>query len=43
MKPYLLKKLIAGYKLGPNHKDKQLVALPLKYTGKPNNPENIHQ
>ncbi len=43
MKPYLLKKLIAGYKLGPNHKDKQLVALPFKYTGKPNNPENIHQ
>jgi len=33
MKPYLLKKLIPGYKLGPDHKDKQLVALPYKYNG----------
>ena len=33
MKPYLLKKLIPGYKLGPNHKDKKLVALPYKYNG----------
>ena len=32
MKTYLLKKLIAGYRLSPNHKDKQLVALPYKYT-----------
>tara|TARA_R100001510_G_scaffold50566_1_gene49678 strand:+ start:231 stop:512 length:282 start_codon:yes stop_codon:yes gene_type:complete len=31
MKSYLLKKLIPGYKLGPEHKDKQLVALPWKY------------
>jgi|TARA_R100000479_G_C6216152_1_gene139941 hypothetical protein len=33
MKSYLLKKLIAGYKLSPNHKDKKLVALPYKYNG----------
>ena len=32
MKSYLLKKLIAGYRLSTNHKDKQLVALPYKYT-----------
>ena len=33
MKSYLLKKLIPGYRLSPNHKDKQLVALPYKYYG----------
>lgn len=32
MKSYLLKKLIAGYRLSPDNKDKQLVALPYKYT-----------
>ena len=32
MKPYLLKKLIAGYKVNPRHSGLELVALPYKYT-----------
>ena len=43
MKSYLLKKLIAGYKVNPRYSGLDLVALPFKYTGKSNNPENIHE
>ena len=32
MKSYLLKKLIAGYKVNPSHSGLSLVALPYKYT-----------
>jgi hypothetical protein len=32
MKSYLLKKLIACYKVNPNYKQDSLVALPYKYT-----------
>ena len=32
MKSYLLKKLIAGYKVNPRHSGLDLVALPYKYT-----------
>ena len=32
MKSYLLKKLIAGYKVNPRHSGLSLVALPYKYT-----------
>ena len=32
MKSYLLKKLIAGYKVNPRHSGLELVALPYKYT-----------
>ena len=32
MKSYLLKKLIAGYKVNPKYKQNSLVALPYKYT-----------
>ena len=32
MKSYLLKKLIAGYKISPKHSGLTLVALPYKYT-----------
>ena len=32
MKSYLLKKLIAGYKVNPKYKQDSLVALPYKYT-----------
>ena len=32
MKSYLLKKLIAGYKVNPKYKGDNLVALPFKYT-----------
>jgi hypothetical protein len=32
LKSYLLKKLIAGYKVNPNYKQDSLVALPYKYT-----------
>ena len=32
MKSYLLKKLIAGYKVNPRHAGLDLVALPYKYT-----------
>ena len=32
MKPYLLKKLIQGYKINPRHAGFSLVALPYKYT-----------
>ena len=32
MKSYLLKKLIAGYKVNPKYKGDSLVALPYKYT-----------
>jgi hypothetical protein len=32
MKTYLLKKLIAGYKVNPRHSGLSLVALPYKYT-----------
>ena len=34
MKSYLLKKLIAGYKVNPRHSGLDLVALPYKYTNK---------
>ena len=32
MKSYILKKLIAGYKVNPRHSGLDLVALPYKYT-----------
>jgi len=32
LKSYLLKKLIAGYKVNPRHSGLDLVALPYKYT-----------
>ena len=32
MKSYLLKKLIAGYKVNPKYKGESLVALPYKFT-----------
>tara|TARA_R110002012_G_scaffold9277_4_gene42810 strand:- start:1269 stop:1532 length:264 start_codon:yes stop_codon:yes gene_type:complete len=32
LKSYLLKKLIAGYKVNPSYKQDSLVALPYKYT-----------
>tara|TARA_R100001082_G_C4350096_1_gene154177 strand:+ start:300 stop:563 length:264 start_codon:yes stop_codon:yes gene_type:complete len=32
MKSYLLKKLIAGYRVNPKYKQDSLVALPYKYT-----------
>ena len=32
MKSYLLKKLIAGYKINPRHSGLSLVALPYKFT-----------
>ena len=33
MIPYLLKKLIKGYKISPDYKGLTLVALPFKYNG----------
>ena len=32
MKSYLLKRLVAGYKINPRHSGLDLVALPYKYT-----------